>query len=328
MAIQTKLAPKALAILGALAISLPLTAVAGKAQAAETFSVSGNKALNTNYGFRKIDGEPRMSIFQRNDSDPDQQFDRVSGSLGGGTWLKQRTTGKCLNAHYLYNGAEINVWGCNGSDPDQAWDMLPQGNGINLIRRRGTNFCVDSPTRTDAGKVHLWTCDANNPNQRFQSSQSVVSLPGNQKAETFFQWANGKYSVSRLDRSDLNGQCVTLVVRYIQDVFLNGNTAARAYGDGKDVAARVAGQHPTLFEPVTTQGLPKRGAIISFNSTGSWTQWGHVGIVMESRYLGAQRQIKLMDSNADGRAPNTTVRVTDWIDINSIGGTRGWTNPR
>lgn len=148
------------------------------------------------------------------------------------------------------------------------------------------------------------------------------------KPEAFFKWANGQYSISRLDRNDFKGECATLTLRYMQEVFLNGSTAPRAYGNGKDVASGVANSHPSIFEPVTTQGLPRRGAIISFNSTGVWTQWGHVGIVMESRYIGTQRQIKLMDSNGDGKAPNTTVKISDWIDINSIGGTRGWTNPR
>ncbi len=323
MAIQTKLTSRFVTVISLFAVLFPLNALADKVQAAETFSVNGNKALNTNYGFRRFDGEPRMSIFQRNDNDPDQQFDRLNGNLGG-TLLKHRTTGKCLNAHYLSNGAEINVWGCNGSDPDQNWDMLHQGNGVNLIQRRGTNLCVDSPTRNDVGKVHLWTCDANNANQRFQSSQGGET----QKAEEFFRWANGQYSITRLDRSDLNGQCATLIMRYMQEVFLNRSTANRAYGHGKDVASGVATQHSNFFEPVTTQGLPKRGAVISFKSTGAYMQWGHVGIVMESRYVGAQRQIKLMDSNGDGNAPNTKVRVSDWIDINSVGGTLGWTNPR
>jgi murein DD-endopeptidase MepM/ murein hydrolase activator NlpD len=176
MAIQTKLTSRFVTVISLFAVLLPLNALADKVQAAETFSVNGNKALNTNYGFRRFDGEPRMSIFQRNDNDPDQQFDRLSGNLGG-TLLKHRTTGKCLNAHYLSNGAEINVWGCNGSDPDQNWNMLHQGNGVNLIQRRGTNLCVDSPTRNDVGKVHLWTCDANNANQRFQSSQGIALPP-------------------------------------------------------------------------------------------------------------------------------------------------------
>ncbi|WP_413176313.1 RICIN domain-containing protein [Anabaena azotica] len=149
------------------------------AQAGETFSVREGMALNTNNYFRRIDGQPRMSIYRRNDSDSDQIFDRLSGNLGG-ILLKHRSTGNCLNAHYLWNGAEMNVWPCNASDPDQNWKIIPVSDGYNLIQRAGTNLCVDTPTRDNSGKVHLWTCDANNGNQRWRSSNGggVTSTNG------------------------------------------------------------------------------------------------------------------------------------------------------
>jgi hypothetical protein len=145
-------------------------------QAAETFSVD-NVALNTNWNFRRIDGNPRMSIYQRNNNDPDQQFDRLPGNRSG-TLLKHRSTGRCLNAHYLSNGSEINVWPCDANDPDQNWNLDSVSDGRILIKRTGTNLCVDTPTRDNAGKVHLWTCDGNNPNQRWRSSASTPP-PGN-----------------------------------------------------------------------------------------------------------------------------------------------------
>lgn len=147
-------------------------------QASETFSVD-NVALNTNWNFRRIDGNPRMSIYQRNDNDPDQQFDRLPGNRGG-ILLKQRSTGRCLNAHYLSNGAEINVWPCDANDPDQNWNLDSVSDGRILIKRTGTNLCVDTPTRDNAGKVHLWTCDGNNPNQRWLSSASTPPVGNGQ----------------------------------------------------------------------------------------------------------------------------------------------------
>lgn len=144
-------------------------------QAAETFSVD-NVALNTNWNFRRFDGQPRMSIWSRNDNDSDQQFDRLTGNLGG-TLLKHRSTNNCLNAHYLWNGAEINVWPCNGSDPDQNWNLINVSDGRMLIQRRGTNLCVDTPTRDNGGKVHLWDCDSNNGNQRWRSSAYTAPPP-------------------------------------------------------------------------------------------------------------------------------------------------------
>ncbi|HEY9833556.1 MAG TPA: peptidoglycan DD-metalloendopeptidase family protein [Stenomitos sp.] len=154
-------------VLGTSAV-LSLVIGTSAVQAAETFSVD-NVALNTNWNFRRIDGNPRMSIYQRNDNDPDQQFDRLPGNRGG-TLLKHRSTGRCLNAHYLSNGSEINVWPCDSNDPDQNWNLDSVSDGRILIKRTGTNLCVDTPTRDNAGKVHLWTCDGNNPNQRWLSS--------------------------------------------------------------------------------------------------------------------------------------------------------------
>jgi len=156
-----------------------------KAQAAETFSVdssNGGMALNTNNQFRKIDGQPRMSLWQRQDQDPDQQFDRQPGSRGG-ILLKHRSTSsptsKCINAYRRYNGAEINVWNCNANDADQNFTLVDLGGGYNLIQLTSTNFCLDSPTRDDYGKVHLWTCDLNNPNQRWKSSAYIAPSANN-----------------------------------------------------------------------------------------------------------------------------------------------------
>ena len=158
---------KFLVALGTVAVS-SLVMGTSAVQALETFSVD-NVALNTNSTFRRIDGNPRMSIYQRNNNDPDQQFDRLQGNRGG-ILLKHRSTGRCLNARYLSVGSEINVWSCDANDPDQNWNLTSVSNGRILIKRTGTNLCVDTPTRSNMGKVHLQTCDGNNPNQRWLSS--------------------------------------------------------------------------------------------------------------------------------------------------------------
>lgn len=140
-----------------------------KAQAFETFYVREGMALNTNMTFTPFDTKPRMSIYQRNDSGRDQQFERFPGNRGG-ILLRNRSTGMCLNAHHLYEGAQMNTWPCNANDPDQNWNLVDVGDGWNLIKRAGTSMCVDTPTRNNAGKVHLWTCNSNNSNQRWKSS--------------------------------------------------------------------------------------------------------------------------------------------------------------
>jgi hypothetical protein len=153
---------------------LAVAAVASSALA-ESFSIDG-KALNTNNQFRRIDGQPRMSIYKYNADDLDQKFERLRGTRGG-TLLKHRSTGKCLNAHYLRGGAEINVWNCDVNDPDQNFNLIHLGNQVHLIQRSGTNLCVDSPTRQDMGKLHLWTCNSNNPNQRWLSISQPINPP-------------------------------------------------------------------------------------------------------------------------------------------------------
>ena len=153
--------------------SVSLVATAQAAQAWETFQVNGGYALNTNNSFRLIDGNPRMSLYQHNINDPDQQFDRLPGKSG--TLLRHRSTGKCLNAYLPAQNKEINVWSCNAGDPDQNWDLQSVGNGEFLIRRTGTNFCIDSPTRSNNGRIHLIGCDPKNANQRWKSSASSIS---------------------------------------------------------------------------------------------------------------------------------------------------------
>lgn len=158
------------------------------AQTWQTFSVQDGMALNTNNLFRRIDGQPRMSIYRRNDSDIDQQFERLQGK-NGAFLLKHRSTYdpntkkyKCLNGHRLEREKEINVWPCDVNDPDQNWNIIPLGDGYNLIQRAGSvnkaypnGLCVDTPTRQNEGKVHLWDCDRDNSNQRWKSSVSNVN---------------------------------------------------------------------------------------------------------------------------------------------------------
>ena len=194
MTTQIKSTPKALALMSLFAILFPLNAWTGEAQATETFSV-GNMALNTNSSYEKVNGHPRMTIYQRSASDSDQYFDRQ------GKLLRHGSTGKCLNARNTGNGTQVNVFPCNSKDPDQNWDIVTV-NGANLIRRTGTNLCVDAPSpRASKGRVHLWECVTTNPSQRWVSSSltSSQAIVGRGKA-----WVNMKvpYSMSAWDYPD------------------------------------------------------------------------------------------------------------------------------
>ncbi|WP_375494388.1 RICIN domain-containing protein [uncultured Nostoc sp.] len=175
MFVQIKFSPRLITLITFFSIVFPIGVFASQAQAAETFTVDGNMALNTNNNFGRIDGQPRMSIYTRNDSDPDQQFDRINGNRGG-TLLKHRSTGNCLNAHYVSDGGLVNVWPCNANDVDQNFVLSDAGNGYVQIKRAGTNKCVDSPTRNNQEKVYLWEC-VGNANQRWKSSAGSITPP-------------------------------------------------------------------------------------------------------------------------------------------------------
>ncbi|MDY7012288.1 MAG: CHAP domain-containing protein [Cyanobacteriota bacterium] len=285
------------------AASFLVIGASATARAAELFSID-NIALNTNWYFRRFDGNPRMSIYTKNLNDPDQQFDRLSGNRGG-ILLKQRSTGRCLNAHYLWNGAEINVWPCNANDPDQNWNLIPVSGGRMLIRRAGTNLCVDTPTRNNEGKVHLWGCNSNNPNQRWQITGT--QSPGNSRIHAALNNLYGRYSI-RDPYGRYPGQCVSFVKRFTRELGftmrpMGGNGGAK-YGfinfnrPGLSLSASQA--YKINF---TGSQRPQVGDIIFFDST-SRNPYGHVAVVQS--VLGNGRII-IQESNADSRAPNTSV---------------------
>jgi hypothetical protein len=118
-------------------LSIASTVLTANKASAELITSRGfGVSLNTNYNYRRIYGEPRMSVYTTNPNDGDQQFDRIQGNAG---WmLKHRGTGKCLNAYSKYSGAEPFVWACNPADMDQNWEMLDKGNGYVLYRLKNT----------------------------------------------------------------------------------------------------------------------------------------------------------------------------------------------
>ncbi len=145
---------------------------------AETLQIGGF-GLNTNNNFSRIDGQPKMSSWQTNPNDNDQQFDQVRGNRGG-MMLKHRSTGKCVNAYRIGNGSEFNVWPCDPNDGDQNWNIINLGGGKVQLQKVGTNSCIDMPYRSNYGKVHIWTCDRNNGNQQWISSSQTTQPPSQQ----------------------------------------------------------------------------------------------------------------------------------------------------
>jgi hypothetical protein len=153
--------------------SIMLCGLSSTQAKAENFTLSGGMSLNTNNAFAPVDGSPRLSLYAQNNSDPDQIFERITGNKGG-TLLKNKTTGKCINAHYPTNNGKVNVWTCDSNDIDQNFDLLDQGNNIFVLRRTGTNTCINSPQHYNNGQVFMWDCNTSDPDQRFTRTGLIL----------------------------------------------------------------------------------------------------------------------------------------------------------
>ena len=141
---------------------------------AETFQVSGNKSLNTNNQFAYIDGHPRMAVYDSNNSDPDQNFDRLAGKWG--VLFRNRSTNMCINAYYNRDGGAVSNWPCDANDPAQNFDLLGQGGNTVLLRKSNTNFCLNVPYHVNEGQVNVWTCNGGDPDQRFSMGNADQRL--------------------------------------------------------------------------------------------------------------------------------------------------------
>jgi len=235
--------------------------------------------------------------------------------------------------------------------------QAPDGNAdmrhahMKLLDRNGNEVDFDQVVRKDKGEDSVvynklnggetYTLvvlrDENNATEYNVVIEPTLIYPdpefpiGSVDMEAFFAWAKGQKGIKRRDTDNWQGQCVSLIVRYIQDVFWPDNEEIeyKTYGDGKDTARFVASLFSQSFGAYTTEGLPERGAIISF--PGPSIEYGHTGIVMESRYYEGRRQVRIMDSNGDLLDEDSIVTEHDWwIDIdgyNRYNGTNGWINP-
>jgi hypothetical protein len=168
-------------------LSIASTVLTANKASAELITVRDyNFSLNTNANYRLIDGSPRLSMYQSNPKDGDQNF--YAYDVPGGRNIKHLGLNKCLNAHYKYSGAEINTWACNQNDPDQLWENVAKGTDYVLIRLKNTNLCLTANNPPSNGSlVTLQTCYYNiptnsqdwqgslHPNSPFYSGGSIPS---------------------------------------------------------------------------------------------------------------------------------------------------------
>jgi hypothetical protein len=308
---------------------------------AETFSIDGI-ALNTNdKDWPRKHGQPLMYTWELNPNDLDQQFDRQ------GDQLRHRSTGKCLNAYQPAQGSTMNVWPCIANDPDQKFVVINVRDKV-MIQRKGTNFCLDMPRRSRNTLMTLINCDSNNGNQLFVNAGTPPPPPpppitSTGKMQEFFNRFNGARAITRYDLqgSSYDGQCVTLIARWLQD-YHGASKTSLAIGHGRDTARVVASKFSGSYLPVSDPRDPIPGTIMSFpNSPGSGNcegrLCGHVALVLSSSRSGSTLTVRIVESNANAAAPNTTV-TSQTITVNTsnpsnftssrYGGGVYWINPR
>lgn len=284
--------------------------VLSAAASAETFVISNsignsNKALNTNGNFRLIDGHPRMAIWTHNINDADQNFDRLQGARG--QLLRQRSTGKCLNAYRRWNGAEVNVYPCNTNDLDQNFNVENLSNGDVQIRlteiRNNVQFCIDSPTRDDGGRVTLWQCNSG-VNQRFKINGGNIdpNLGGNQllTLAQFNNWRAMPEFTSRNPFPDKGQNCTwyaygrMLMLGFKQSAL---NTMLGNAGTWDNTAGNGA----------YVSGTPQVGSIAVWEANVSGAgNVGHVGVVEK---VNSDNTILISESNWN-RQPYSTRTIS------------------
>jgi CHAP domain len=168
-------------------------------------------------------------------------------------------------------------------------------------------------------------------------SQVQVSQPSQRESQrkvaAFVNFANGQRGIKRYDLSgwDYDGQCVTLIARYLQEHY----GAARSnlsLDNGRGTAASVGRQFPNYFLPLSDPSDPIPGSIISFPQIGGG--YGHVALVVNSQRSGSNLNIQILDSNGDGAGSNSVVTLrqltvnTRSLTAQGYGGNIQWVNPK
>jgi hypothetical protein len=168
-------------------------------------------------------------------------------------------------------------------------------------------------------------------------SQVQVSQPSQRESQrkvaAFVNFANGQRGITRYDLSgwDYDGQCVTLVARYLQEHY-GADRSNLSLDHGRGTAASVGRQFPNYFLPLSDPSDPITGSIISFPQIGGG--YGHVALVVNSQRSGDNLNIQILDSNGDGTGSNSVATLrqltvnTRSLTAQGYGGSIQWVNPR
>jgi surface antigen len=259
----------------------------------------------------------------------------ATGTEGRGERLVMQADGNLV----IYDSGNKPLWATNTSgNPGSFFAIQGDGNLV-IYKANGTPLWGSGTERGQARTTNAggeWQAASNpQPKPTEQPSPPPNTRSSKRKIDTFVNQFNGTRNIQRYDHlgdPDYQGQCVTLVIRYLQDHY-GASRSGMALGHGKDVATGAGNQLSGSFLPISDPSDPIPGSIISFQKGDPY---GHVALVVNSRRDGNLLRITILESNGDNQAlaGNSLVRLKD-ITVNASPpygtnyvGNASWVNPR
>jgi pimeloyl-ACP methyl ester carboxylesterase/LysM repeat protein len=229
-----------------------------------------------------------------------------------------------LKPNDTLSGIAQNILGGAGN-----WNQITDANGNTFTEQQALSLQIGQviylPTNSGVNTPITTPVNPSNP----------ISTSINGKVDDFLGRFIGVTNIGRLDTGDYQGECVSLIARYLQEEYLPASEKNRTLylGNGKDTASTVASIFPQYFNPVSDPSPPVRGSIISFPSLSS--PYGHTAIVTDVQIVDSQSfKIKIVDSNS-AQYGRKVLTQDFWITINKNGnGNSGygngivWVNPK
>jgi hypothetical protein len=251
----------------------------------------------------------------------------ATGTEGRGKKLAIQSDGNIVV--YGDSGA---LWATNTSGNPGAFFAIQADGNLVVYRSDGQQALWASAT--DGGQFRT----RNAAGEWGGGGQPQVQVPQPQresqrKVSAFVNFANGQKGITRYDLNgwDYDGQCVTLIARYLQEHY-GADRSNLSLDHGRGTAASIGRQFPNYFLPLSDPSDPIPGSIISFPQIGGG--YGHVALVVNSQRSGDNLNIQILDSNGDGTGSNSVATLrqltvnTRSLTAQGYGGSIQWVNPR
>jgi hypothetical protein len=204
------------------------------------------------------------------------------------------TNGKSVK-HTVFQNSNLIIYDPNNNP---IWQTGPRPGAVRFTIQDDGNFVAYNAQNQPVGATNTVQPCGNTPTSSAPNSHSTSQSNIANFASAF----NGSKNIQRYDHVNeyyFQGQCVTLIVRYLQEYYGVSKTVDVGFGNGGQTAATVAQKLPNYFENNTDDPIP--GSIISFPTIGAG--YGHVALVISSQRTGNNLVVEILDSNGDPNYP-------------------------